>query len=92
MMSYIVYSAFVLCCVKFHLMVWNNVNAFRALGMRRPVTHRMLLFREGEVFRKCGLSPVRAAEQQLLKVMSVQVHTACVEKKKTHTACLFNNI
>lgn len=41
-MSYIVYSAFVLCCVKIHLMVWNSVNAFRALAMRRPLTHRMI--------------------------------------------------
>lgn len=42
-MSYIVYPAFVLCCVKIRLMVWNNVNAFRGLRTRRLVTHRMLL-------------------------------------------------
>lgn len=42
-MSYIVYSAFVLCCVKIRLMVWNNVNAFRGLRMKRLVTQRIVL-------------------------------------------------
>lgn len=59
-MSYTVYSAFVLCSVKINLMVWNSVNAFRALGMRRLVTHRMHLLGGDDVFRKCDGS--RAGE------------------------------
>lgn len=87
-MSYIVYSAFVLCCVKIHLMVWNSVNAFRALGMRRLVTHRMHLLGGDEVFRKCdGPRLVRVAKQQLLNVMCPHahyVHMICVHKNYIH--------
>lgn len=77
-MSYTVYSAFVLCSVKINLMVWNSVNAFRALGMRRLVTHRMHLLGE-MTFSGNVMVPglVRVAKQQLLNVMCPHAHDMC---------------
>lgn len=70
-MSYIVYSAFVLCCAKIHLMVWNSVNVFKALAMRRLLTHRMHLMGEGR-FSGSMMVPGPVAEQlHLLNVKRI---------------------
>lgn len=61
-------------------MVWNNVNAFGALGMRRLVTHRRLFLGGREVFRECdGPRSESVVKQQLLNVMVVHVCTVCLD-------------
>lgn len=54
-------------------MVWNSVNVFKALAMRRLLTHRMHLLGEGRFSGSVMVQgPVRVAEQlNLLNVKHI---------------------